>query len=120
MNTYPNLLPEACESTARGHRAEFPFIDDAYIAKIETQLEEGLLDVPDITICFFEDAEGPYIETIENAYNYPIPHRKDYICLPSKPEVYYKVRNVVIVYEPDRSITVEVFVGWVDILTLEL
>lgn len=120
MNTYPNLPPELCESTTRGHRAEFPFIDDAYVAKTETQLEEGLLAIPDITIRFFEDAEDPCIETIENAYNYPIPHRKDYICLPSHPEDYYKVRNVVIVYEPDGSITVEVFVSWVDILTLEL
>lgn len=120
MNTYPNLLPEACESTARGHRAEFPFIDDAYIAKIETQLEEGLLDLPNITIRFFEDTESPCIETIENAYGYPIPSRKDYICLSSQPEDYYKVRNVVIIYEPDGSISVEVFISWVDILTLEL
>lgn len=93
---------------------------DDYTFELETQLEEGLLDLPNITIRFFEDAEDPYIETIENAYGYPIPRRKDYICLPSKPEDYYRVRNVVILYEPDGSITVEVFVGWVDILTLEL
>lgn len=93
---------------------------DDYTFELETQLEEGLLAIPDITIRFFEDAEDSCIETIENAYNYPIPRRKDYICLPSKPEVYYKVRNVIIVYEPDRSITVEVFVNWVDIFSLEL
>lgn len=93
---------------------------DDYTFEVEAQLEEGLLAIPDITIRFFEDAEDSCIETIENAYNYPIPRRKDYICLSSKPEVYYKVRNVVIVYEPDGSITVEVFVSWVDILTLEL
>lgn len=93
---------------------------DDYTFELETQLEEGLLDVPNITISFFEDAEDPCIETIENAYGYPIPRRKDYICLPSKPEVYYKVRNVVINYEPDGSITVEVFVSWVDIFSVEL
>ena len=120
MNTYPNLPPEACESTARGHRAEFPFIDDAYTLELETQLEEGLLDVPDITIRFFEDPEGPYIETIENAYGYPIPRRKNYISIPSKPKDFYKVRNVVIDYGPDGSVTVEVFVSWVDIFSLEL
>lgn len=119
MNTYPNLPPEACESTARGHRADFPFIDDAYIAEIETQLEEGLLAIPNIAIRFFEDTESPCIETIENAYGYPIPSRKNYIGIPSKPKDYYKVRNVVINYEPDGSVTVDVFVNWVDIFSLE-
>lgn len=93
---------------------------DDYTFELETQLEEGLLDVPDITINFFDEIDGPYIETIENAHGYPIPRRKDYICLPSKPEDYYRVRNVVIFYEPDGSINVEVYVSWVDILSLEL
>lgn len=93
---------------------------DDYTFELETQLEEGLLDVPDITINFFDEIDGPYIETIENAHGYPIPRRKDYICLPSKPEDYYIVRNVVIIYEPDGSINVEVYVNWVDILSLEL
>lgn len=93
---------------------------DNYTFEVETQLEEGLLDLPDITIRFFDDSEGPCIETIENAHGYPIPRRKDYICLPSKPADYYRVRNVVIFYESDRSINVEVYVSWVDILSLEL
>lgn len=93
---------------------------DDYTFELETQLEEGLLDVPNITISFFDEMNSTYIETIENAYGHPIPRRKDYICLSSKPENYYKVRNVVIIYEPDGSVIVEVFVSWVDILTLEL
>lgn len=93
---------------------------DDYTFELETQLEEGLLDVPDIAIRFFEDAEGPCIEKIENAYGYPIPRRKDYIGIPSKPEDYYKVRNVVINYDPEGSVTVDVFVSWVDIFSLEL
>lgn len=93
---------------------------DDYTFELETQLEEGLLDVPDITIRFFEDAEGPCIETIENAYGYPIPRRKDYIGIPSELEDYYKVHNVVINYDPDRSVTVDVFVNWVDVFNLKL
>lgn len=93
---------------------------DDYTFEIETQLEEGLLDVPDITIRFFDEIDGPCIETIKNAQGYPIPRRKDCIGIPSKPEDYYKVCNVVIIYEPDRSVIVDVFVSWVDILTLEL
>ena len=93
---------------------------DNYTFEVEAQLEEGLLDIPNITIRFFEDLEKLCIETIENAHGYSIPRRKDYICLPSKPADYYRVRNVVIFYEPDGSINVEVYVSWVDILSLEL
>lgn len=93
---------------------------DDYTFELETQIEEGLLDLPNITIRFFEDAEGSCIETIENAYGYPIPRRKDYIGIPSELEDYYKVRNVVINYDPDRSVTVDVFVNWVDVFNLKL
>ena len=93
---------------------------DNYTFEVETQLEEGVLDPPDITIRFFDDPEDLCIETIENAHDYPIPRRKDYICLPSKPADYYRVRNVVIFYEPDGNITIEVYASWVDILSLEL
>lgn len=93
---------------------------DDYTFELETQLEEGLLDLPNITIRFFEDAEDPCIETIENAYGYPIPRRKDYICLPSYPEDYYKVRNVVNIYDPDGNITIEIFVDWADIFSVGL
>ena len=93
---------------------------DDYTFETEPKVEEGWFTIPDITIRFFEDANGSCIETIENAQGYPIPHRKDYICLPSHPEDYYKVRNVVDIYEPDGHIVVEVFVSWVDILSLEL
>ena len=93
---------------------------DNYTFEVETQLEEGLLDLPDITIRFFDEIDAPSIETIENAHGYPIPRRKDYICLPSKPADYYRVRNVVIFYEPDGNITIEVYASWVDILSLEL
>ena len=93
---------------------------DNYTFEVEAQLEDGLLAIPNITIRFFDDSENLCIETIENAHGYPIPRRKDYICLPSKPADYYRVRNVVIFYEPDGSINVEVYISWVDILSLEL
>lgn len=93
---------------------------DNYTFEVETQLEEGLLDLPDITICFFDDLEGPCIETIENAHGYPIPRRKDYICIPSKPNDLYQVQNVVIYYNSDDTIDIEVYIGWVDITSVEL
>lgn len=93
---------------------------DNYTFEVETQLEEGLLDLPDVTIRFFDEIDAPSIETIENAHGYPIPRRKDYIGIPSKPNDLYQVRNVVTYYNSDDTIDIEVYIGWVDITSVEL